>query len=148
MQQIANDLIMIGLSLESDWSKRWGKFAGPIIEWRKVKPKQSWITFNTEMKTALLYSVAILSFLVQEWFTNVELTHLKLEGPLRWWMLFFSFKQFCIDWITLIVEHCRPFYIFSYQVTIWMNVLVASLRFSLSSGRRGNKWSGVFWWYW
>ena len=41
------------ISFESDWMRRWRDFLGPITVRNWAKAKQSWITFDTQLKTAL-----------------------------------------------------------------------------------------------
>ena len=48
-----SDQIVIGFSFASDWFSRWRKFFRPITGRCKAKPKQSRITFNTQLKIAL-----------------------------------------------------------------------------------------------
>ena len=50
----ASDQVAIVHTFESGWSRKWRKFSGPILYRNKAKPKQSWITFDTELKIALL----------------------------------------------------------------------------------------------
>ena len=47
----ANDKVAV--SFESDWSKRWCEFSGPIIEPCKPNPVESRITIDTRLKTVL-----------------------------------------------------------------------------------------------
>ena len=45
---------VIGFSLASDWLRKWWKFCRSILtEGIKAKPKQFWITFDTQLKIAL-----------------------------------------------------------------------------------------------
>ena len=45
---------VIGFSLASDWLRKWCKFCRSILtEGIKAKPKQFWITFDTQLKIAL-----------------------------------------------------------------------------------------------
>ena len=45
---------VIGFSLASDWLRKWCKFCRSIlIGGIKAKPKQFWITFDTQLKIAL-----------------------------------------------------------------------------------------------
>lgn len=41
------------ISFESDWMRRWRDFLGPITARNWAKAKQSWINFDTQLKTAL-----------------------------------------------------------------------------------------------
>ena len=45
---------MIGFSFASDWLREWREFPGPITQQRKAKLKRSLITFDTQLKVALL----------------------------------------------------------------------------------------------
>ena len=44
----------IGFGFTSDWLKKWCKNIGQITEWSNHKPKHSLITFDTQLKTALI----------------------------------------------------------------------------------------------
>lgn len=44
---------MIGFGFSSDWMKQCREFFEPINERGNAKPKKMWITFHTQMKTAL-----------------------------------------------------------------------------------------------
>ena len=50
----AYEQITIGFSLASHWSRNCREFFYPIIERTEAKPKQTRITFDTELKTVLL----------------------------------------------------------------------------------------------
>ena len=47
----ANDKVAV--SFESDWSKRWREFSGPIIEPCEPNPVESRITIDTRLKIVL-----------------------------------------------------------------------------------------------
>ena len=49
----ASDRMEIGFSCVFDWLRLWYRFSGPITEQSKAKPKQSRITFETQLKIAL-----------------------------------------------------------------------------------------------
>ena len=49
----AGDQVVIGFSFASDWLRKWREFFRPIAGRSKAKPKQSLITFNTQLKIAL-----------------------------------------------------------------------------------------------
>ena len=49
----ASDRMEIGFSFVFDWLRLWHRFSGPITEQSKAKPKQSRITFETQLKIAL-----------------------------------------------------------------------------------------------
>ena len=53
-QEKANSKDVIGFSFVSDGLLRWCKFSNQITSFSKEKPKQTWITSNTQTKTALL----------------------------------------------------------------------------------------------
>ena len=53
-QEKANSKDVIGFSFVSDGLWRWCKFSNQITSFSKEKPKQTWITSNTQTKTALL----------------------------------------------------------------------------------------------
>ena len=50
----ASDQVAIGFSFASDWLRGWCEFSRPITERSKAKPMQSRITFDTQLKIALL----------------------------------------------------------------------------------------------
>ena len=50
----AGDQVTIGFSFASDWLREWREFPGPITQQRKAKLKRSLITFDTQLKVALL----------------------------------------------------------------------------------------------
>ena len=54
MRENASDQVAIGLSFASDWLRGWREFSRPITERSKAKPMQSRITFDTQLKIALL----------------------------------------------------------------------------------------------
>ncbi len=47
--------VTIGFGFTSDWLKKWRKFFKPITKRSNAKPKQTRITFDTQVKTALPY---------------------------------------------------------------------------------------------
>ena len=49
----AGDQVMIGFSFASDWLTKWREYSGPITERSKAKPRQSQITFDSQLKIAL-----------------------------------------------------------------------------------------------
>ena len=49
----AGDQVMIGFSFASDWLTKWREYSGPITERSKAKPRQSLITFDSQLKIAL-----------------------------------------------------------------------------------------------
>ena len=53
VRENASDLAMIGFSFTFDWLRLWREFSGPITQQSKAKPKQSSITFDTQLETAL-----------------------------------------------------------------------------------------------
>ena len=55
----AGDQVMIGFSFASDWLREWREFPGPITQQRKTKLKRSLITFDTQLKVALLKKKAL-----------------------------------------------------------------------------------------
>ena len=50
------DKVALGFGFVSDWLSRWREFSGPITERSEAKPMQSRITFDTQLKIALLLS--------------------------------------------------------------------------------------------
>ena len=48
------DQVGIGFTFASDWLRGWCKFSTPITERSKANPMQSRITFDTQLKIALL----------------------------------------------------------------------------------------------
>ena len=50
----ASDQGAIGFSFTFDWLRGWHKFSKPITERSKAKPMQSQITFDTQLKIALI----------------------------------------------------------------------------------------------
>ena len=50
----ANEQVVICFSFASDWLRGWREFSRPITERSKAKPMQSWITFDTQLKIALI----------------------------------------------------------------------------------------------
>ena len=50
----ASGQVAIGFSFEPDWLSRWREFCRPITERSKAKPIQSRITFDTQLKIALM----------------------------------------------------------------------------------------------
>jgi len=46
--------ITIGFGLASDWTTKWREFFEPIAQRDNAKPKQIRITFDTQVKTALV----------------------------------------------------------------------------------------------
>ena len=53
--------VAIGFGFTSDWLRKWREFFKPITEPGNAKPKQTRITFDTQVKTALFI---ILQFLL------------------------------------------------------------------------------------
>ena len=49
----AGGQVVIGFSFASDWLRKWREFFRPITARSKAKPKQSLITFNTQLNIAL-----------------------------------------------------------------------------------------------
>ena len=49
----AGGQVVIGFGFASDWLRKWREFFRPITGRSKAKPKQSLITFNTQLKIAL-----------------------------------------------------------------------------------------------
>ena len=49
----------MGFSFESDWLRKWCKFSGPIIKWKKANLQQSKITSDTLLKIFLKWSEEI-----------------------------------------------------------------------------------------
>ena len=45
--------LAIGFGFASHWLRKWREFCQPITERSKAKPKQTRITFDTQLKTAL-----------------------------------------------------------------------------------------------
>ena len=45
--------VAIGFGLTSDWLRKWREFFKPITEHSNAKPKQTRITFDTQVKIAL-----------------------------------------------------------------------------------------------
>ena len=50
----AGDQVAIGFSFESDWLREKRESSGPITERSETKPMRSWITFNAQLKIALM----------------------------------------------------------------------------------------------
>ena len=46
--------VTIGFGFTSDWLRKWREFFKPITERSNAKPKQTRITFNTQVKIALI----------------------------------------------------------------------------------------------
>ena len=46
--------VAIGFGLTSDWLRKWREFFKPITERGNAKPKQTRITFDTQVKIALI----------------------------------------------------------------------------------------------
>ena len=53
--------VMIGFSFASDWLTKWHEYSGPITERSKAKPRQSQITFDSQLKIALQSDLHYLS---------------------------------------------------------------------------------------
>ena len=49
----SNDQVAIDLSFASDWLRGWREFSRPITQSSKIKPMQSRITFDTQLKITL-----------------------------------------------------------------------------------------------
>ncbi len=45
--------VMIGFGFSSDWLRKWRKIFEPITKRSNAKPKQTQLTFDTQVKTAL-----------------------------------------------------------------------------------------------
>ena len=56
----AGDQVMIGFSFASDWLTKWREYSGPITERSKAKPRQSQITFDSQLK--LLFSPIYITY--------------------------------------------------------------------------------------
>ena len=60
-----SDEVPIGFSFASDWLRGWREFSRPITERSKSKPIQFRITFDTQLKIALIQTTL---FIVSGWF--------------------------------------------------------------------------------
>ena len=59
----ARNQVAIGFSFASDWLKKWREISKPITERSKAKPMQSRITFDTQLKIALIrLSIVLMLF--------------------------------------------------------------------------------------
>ena len=50
---VKRDQVTTGFSFASDWLRGWREYSYPITERSKAKPMQYWITFHTQLKSAL-----------------------------------------------------------------------------------------------
>ena len=57
----ANDYVAVVFSFVSDRLRGWREVSEPITEKNKVKLKQSWITFDSQLKTALIIVHAVIN---------------------------------------------------------------------------------------
>lgn len=62
VQKNGRNKVMIGFGFASDLLRGWCKISGPITEHTQVKPLQSWIIFDTQLKIALSRAVPCFSF--------------------------------------------------------------------------------------
>ena len=76
MRENVSDQVAIVFSFTSDWLRGWRKFYRPITEYSKAKPIQSRITFDTQLKNALM-------LLAQNQLTFYSLYFLK-TNPWAW----------------------------------------------------------------
>ena len=53
----ASDQVVFGFSFTFDWLRLWHEFSGPITQRSEAKPKQSSITFDTQLETALIKEI-------------------------------------------------------------------------------------------
>ena len=53
----ASDQVVFGFSFTFDWLRLWHEFFGPITQRSEAKPKQSSITFDTQLETALIKEI-------------------------------------------------------------------------------------------
>lgn len=77
-REIWSDQLVIGLTFESDWSRKWRSFSRPITEQGKPKLEQIRITFGLQLKIALM-----------EYYGNKYICTIKVNTSLlrrRWLM--------------------------------------------------------------
>ena len=72
----ASDQVEIGFDFESDWFRKWHEFCGPIMRWKKGKPKTTKLSKgreNAAIKSRLVSVLNLIglesgaSFLDQSW---------------------------------------------------------------------------------
>ena len=66
VRENAGDQVMIGVTFTSNWLRKWHELSGPITERSRVKPMQSWITFDYLLKISLKITIKTLIMIYDE----------------------------------------------------------------------------------